>query len=71
MEEEVTEGKLFATFEKFDEFLSLQKALLAADFAAEPNFDDGVHESDIFRKLCNIVSPRVSSHAVLIFTLGL
>lgn len=59
MEEEITEGKLFATFEKYDEFLSIQKALLAVDLTAEANDDIDVQESGLFRKLCNIVRPNV------------
>jgi hypothetical protein len=62
MEEEITEGKLFGTFDKYDEFLTIQKALLAIDLAAEPDNDEDVKESDLFRRLCNIVSSIVFSH---------
>lgn len=62
MEEEITEGKLFATFDRYEEFLSIQKALLAVDPVAEPSRDDDVHESNLFGKLCNIVSTVVLNH---------
>ena len=68
MEEEVTESKLFGTFEKYDEFLSIQKTLLAVDLAAEPESDDEVQESDLFRRLSNIVSSPVFRYLVPSFT---
>ena len=36
MAEEIPEGKVFATFERFNEFLDLQKSLLALDLREEP-----------------------------------
>jgi tubulin-specific chaperone D len=68
MEDEITEGKLFGTFEKYDEFSSLQQALLAVDLAVEPDKDEDLRESDLLRKLSNIVSCPVCSYLVLPFT---
>ena len=39
MGDEIPEGQLFGTFEKYDEFFSLQQALLTVDLAAEPDSD--------------------------------
>ena len=36
MAEEMPEGKVFATFERFNEFFDLQKSLLALDLQEEP-----------------------------------
>lgn len=69
MEEEVTEGKLFATFEKFDDFLRLQQALLAADIAVEPDQNEDREESDVFKKLCQIVSPIISDYYASVLTM--
>lgn len=55
VEEDVLEGKLFATFGKYDEFSSLQAAFLAADFAAEPTDNEDTQEGELFRKLLLIV----------------
>ena len=55
MDEEITEGKLFATFEKYDEFSRIQAALLAVDLAIEPTSDDDAQEADLLRKLFYIV----------------
>lgn len=60
MEEEVTEGKLFATFEKLDEFQSLQQTLLDVNLNDEADRDQDIKEWNIFRKLCDIVSPTPS-----------
>jgi tubulin-specific chaperone D len=68
MEDEITEGKLFGTFEKYDEFSSLQQALLSVDLAVEPDKDEDLRESDLLRKLSNIVSYPVCSYLVLPFT---
>ena len=54
--EGVTEGKLFATFEKLDEFQNLQQTFLSVNLNDEPNRDEAKKEFDIYRKLCNIVS---------------
>ena len=39
MAEEISEGKVFATFERFNEFLDLQKSLLALDLQEEPGVE--------------------------------
>jgi hypothetical protein len=68
MEDEITEGKLFGTFEKYDNFFGIQQALLAVDLAAEPDSNEDLQESDLLRKLSNIVSYPVCSYLVLLFT---
>lgn len=65
MEEEVTEGKLFATFEKLDEFLSLQQTLLAVDLNGEPDRDENIKEWALYRKLCDIVRNTFPSTIVV------
>ena len=39
MAEEIPEGKIFATFERFNEFLELQKSLLALNLQEEPGVE--------------------------------
>jgi hypothetical protein len=39
MAEEIAEGKVFAAFERFNEFLDLQKSLLALDLQEEPGVE--------------------------------
>ena len=39
MAEEISEGKVFAAFERFNEFLDLQKSLLALDLQEDPGVD--------------------------------
>lgn len=56
MEEEITEGKLFATFEKFDEFFGLQQAFLNVDLAIAANAEEDAKEFNLLWKLCHIVS---------------
>lgn len=54
--EEVTEGRLFATFEKLDEFRALQQTFLSINLNNELDRDEMVKELNIYRKLCDIVS---------------
>lgn len=54
--EEVTEGRLFATFEKLDEFRALQKDFLYINLKDELDRDEMMKELNIYRKLCDIVS---------------
>lgn len=54
--EEVTEGRLFATFEKLDEFRALQKDFLSINQNNELDRDEMMKELNIYRKLCDIVS---------------
>lgn len=39
MAEEMAEGRVFATFERFNEFLDIQKSLLALDLQEEPGVE--------------------------------
>ena len=54
--EEVTEGRLFTTFEKLDEFRALQKDFLYINLKDELDRDEMMKELNIYRKLCDIVS---------------
>lgn len=54
--EEVTEGRLFATFEKLDEFRALQQTFLSINLNNELDRDEMMKELNIYRKLCDIVS---------------
>lgn len=49
------EGKLFASFERRDEFVSLQNTLLAFDLTAEPSREENGAEFDVLRRLSLIV----------------
>ncbi|EGO23938.1 hypothetical protein SERLADRAFT_450239 [Serpula lacrymans var. lacrymans S7.9] len=55
MADEVIEGKIFATFEKYDEFLAIQKAFLVVDLTTEPNDEQDKDEIELLRKLCFIL----------------
>jgi hypothetical protein len=68
MEEEVTEGKLLGTFEKYDEFQSLQNTLLVLDLTAEPDHNANTQESGILGKLNSVVSPTVFGRRSWVFT---
>jgi hypothetical protein len=48
--------------------LSIQRALLTVDLATEADHDDDIHESDLVRKLCNIVSSMLLIYTLPIFT---
>ena len=64
-DEPTDEGKLFASFERRDEFVSLQNTLLALDLATEPTREENSTESDVLRKLSMIVcalADNVSRH---------
>lgn len=54
-DEPTDEGKLFASFERYKEFVSLQNTLLAVDLTAEPTLEDNNAESDVLRRLSLIV----------------
>lgn len=55
MEEEPTEGRLFATFEKHEEFITTQELLLSVDLETEPSAEEDKHEAQLLGKLTNIV----------------
>lgn len=56
------EGKLFASFERHDEFVSLQNTLLAFDLTAEPTREENSVESGVLRRLNLIVCMLIMSH---------
>ncbi|OBZ71617.1 Tubulin-specific chaperone D [Grifola frondosa] len=55
MEEDLSEGKLFATFENHEEFLNLQSSLLSLDISTEPSAEDNRAEELLLRKLSDIL----------------
>jgi hypothetical protein len=55
MEDGTTDGKIYAKFEKIQEFSGLQKSLLAVDLTVIPTPEDERHESSLLRKLLDIV----------------
>jgi tubulin-specific chaperone D len=55
MEEELTEGRLFATFEKHEEFLAAQELFLSVDLETEPNAEEDKTEERLLAKLTSIV----------------
>lgn len=55
MSDDTEEGKLFRSFERRDEFISLQNTLLALDLTAEPILEENRVECDGLRKLSMIV----------------
>jgi tubulin-specific chaperone D len=55
MDDDVTEAKLYGTFEKHDEFRTAQKSLLEVDLAREPTTEEDQHEASLLRKLGYIV----------------
>jgi hypothetical protein len=59
MEAELAEAKLYATFEKHDEFQQIQNTLLDVDLATEPSLEEEKRESTLLRNLSDIV--RVST----------
>lgn len=67
MDDDVTEAKQFASFERYDEFVSAQNALLAMDLASEPSHDDNGKEIELLRKLILIVGVHALVYRVLIF----
>lgn len=60
-DEPTDEGKLFASFERRDEFVSLQNTLLAFDLTAEPTYEENSAEFDILRRLSLIVCVLVDN----------
>lgn len=60
-DEPTDEGKLFASFERREEFVSLQNTLLAVDFTAEPTLEENTAESDVLRRLGLIVRMLVDN----------
>jgi hypothetical protein len=55
MEDGIADGKIYAKFEKLQEFSNIQKSLLAIDLTAMPTPEDERHESSLLRKLLDIV----------------
>ncbi|KIJ62569.1 hypothetical protein HYDPIDRAFT_157330 [Hydnomerulius pinastri MD-312] len=51
MDDELGDKKLFASFERHDEFVSIQNALLAIDLTTEPSREDNGAEFEHLRKL--------------------
>ncbi|KIK93339.1 hypothetical protein PAXRUDRAFT_145292 [Paxillus rubicundulus Ve08.2h10] len=51
MADDPDEAKLFASFERHDEFVSLQNTLLAVDLFVEPTREDSSAEYDLLRRL--------------------
>jgi hypothetical protein len=56
MDEDSQETRLFAAFERHDEFVAAQNTLLAVDSFAEPSRGEEDMELDCSRKLIMIVS---------------
>jgi hypothetical protein len=57
MAEEIQETKVFATFERFNEFVDLQKVLLALDLREEPGVEVEKKEYLIQQSLSVMVHP--------------
>jgi hypothetical protein len=55
MDDEPAEGKLYATFEKHEEFRNLQETLLVANLSVHPTAEEDRHEASLLLKLTNIV----------------
>ncbi|KIJ17787.1 hypothetical protein PAXINDRAFT_167765 [Paxillus involutus ATCC 200175] len=51
MADDLDEAKLFASFERHDEFVSLQNALLAVDLSVEPTREDSSAEYDLLPRI--------------------
>lgn len=67
MDEDLPEIRLFASFERHDEFLALQNALLAVDLTVEPSRDENSAESELLRKLSLIVGGLIDVfHGVIV-----
>jgi hypothetical protein len=60
-DEPTDEGKLFASFERHDEFVSLQNTLLAFDLTTEPTREENGAELDVVRRLSLIVCMLVDN----------
>lgn len=55
MEDELTEGKLFATFEKYDEYVALQASFLSLDLAVKTSAEEERREILLLQNLTDIV----------------
>ncbi|TFK52537.1 hypothetical protein OE88DRAFT_1657863 [Heliocybe sulcata] len=55
MNEEQSEGRFFATFEKYEEFTNAQASLLSKDLFENPNDEDDRQETEKLRNLSVIV----------------
>lgn len=60
-DEPTDEGKLFASFERRNEFVSLQSTLLASDLTVEPTREENNAESDLLRRLSLMVRMPVDN----------
>jgi hypothetical protein len=60
MADDLDEAKLFASFERHDEFVSLQNALLAVDLSVEPTREDSSAEYDLLRRIGMLVRVLVN-----------
>lgn len=70
MAEEIPEGKVFATFERFNEFSELQKSLLALDLQEEPG-PDVENKEFLTQQTLNVMvhlKIRLCTHLYLITT---
>lgn len=56
MAEDLSDSKLYATFERDEEFRKIQDTLLAVDLKLNPSLDEERHEKLLLRKLSEIVS---------------
>lgn len=67
MNDELAEGRIYATFEKYGELLDIQKILLSLDPSEEPSAEEDRGEDVLLRKLSEIVrlSPAYSRRALL------
>jgi tubulin-specific chaperone D len=59
MSDDTEEGKLFRSFERRDEFVSLQNTILALDLTTEPILEENRVECDGLRRLSMIVCMSV------------
>lgn len=55
MDEELPEAKHYASFERYDEFSTIQNAFLTVDLTSEPSGEDNIAETEQLRKLVMIV----------------
>lgn len=60
-DEPTPEGKRFATFERRDEFVSLQNTLLAYNLTTEPTREENSTEFDVLRRLSMMVCMLVDN----------
>lgn len=58
MAEEIPEAKVFATFERFNEFRDLQKEFLTLDLQDEPGIEAENKEFLTQQTLCAVVHPN-------------